>query len=140
MDTRSSPENRTCCWLHHFLTMDSEMLYSWAISQFLLNASASAMIFNMKLRSCEWWRVLGIFATEQEVEVYLWLFMMRMYQLVLQLSFKSVSQCLIEWNQVIEYLLFNLEIEACFLSRKTEINKYVFNVSHYMWEIFLVFM
>ena len=67
---RSSSENRTCCCLHHFLTMDSDMPYSWVISRLLLTATASTTIFNLKLRSEERWRVLGIFAIEQEVDVY----------------------------------------------------------------------
>ena len=38
-------------------------------NQTILPASASATIFNLKLRSYELWRVLGILTIEQEVEV-----------------------------------------------------------------------
>ena len=60
--------------------MDLEMLYSRAISQLLLTDPASATIFNLKLRSHELRRVLGILMIGQEVEVELWLFTMQMYQ------------------------------------------------------------
>ena len=103
LSSRSSPENRTCCWLRNFLTMDLEMPCSRAIPRLLLTALASATIFNLKLRSYEWRRVLGILTIEQEVEVELWLFTMRIYQWVLQLSFKSGD--FIGQNRITEYLL-----------------------------------